>query len=208
MPRSGPYDDRGRPSGAASRGFTLLEQLLVVSLMAVLVGIGLPVFRGVQDELRAQSAARYLSGRLALARMEAVNRSVRVGLFFSTRDDGVRYAAYADGDADGVSAADIGRGIDRRLTPDERLEDLFAGVTFALPDDVPDVDGATTGGARDPVRIGRSRILTFTPIGTATSGTLYLRSRGAVQLAVRVLGVTGRTRVLRYDPRLRKWVAR
>ena len=58
------------------------------------------------------------------------------------------------------------------------------------------------------MRIGRSRILTFTPIGTATSGTLYLRGRGSIQFAVRVLGATGRTRVLRYDARLRKWVAR
>ncbi len=87
----------------------------------------------------------------------------------------MQYATYADGDADGVSAADIRRGVDRRLTPDERLGDLFPGVAFALPDDVPDV-GQTRGGAgRDPVRIGRSRILTFTPIGTATSGTLYVR---------------------------------
>ena len=33
--------------------------------------------------------------------------------------------------------------------------------------------------------------------GTATSGTLYVRGR-RVQYAVRVLGVTGRTRMLQY----------
>jgi type II secretory pathway pseudopilin PulG len=184
----------------------LIEQLFVVAVLITLVGIALPVLRAAQDSLHAYTAARYLSSRLALTRMQAVQRSVRVGIYFTPGDHGVQYATYADGDSDGVSAADIRRGVDQRLTPDERLGDLFPGVAFALPDDVPDV-GATRGGAgRDPVRIGRSRILTFTPIGTATSGTLYVRGRGAVQLAVRVLGATGRTRLLRYDARLRKWV--
>jgi len=177
-----------------------------VAILITLVGIGLPVLTAAQDSLRAYAAARYVSSRLALTRMQAVERSTRVGIFFTAGEHGVQYATYADGDADGVRSDDIRRGIDRRITGDERLEDLFPGVTFALPDDVPDV-GATRGGAgRDPIRIGRSRILTFTPIGTATSGTLYLRGRGAVQLAVRVLGVTGRTRLLRYDARLHKWV--
>ncbi len=208
MPGAGPRGDRGGGSADARRGFTLLEQLLVVALIIVLVGIALPVYGRVRDELRAASAAHYLAGRLGLARLEAVKRSVRVGLRFAIGDGDVRYAAYADGNADGVRTADIERGIDWRMTPDERLEDLFPGVTFGLADDVPDVGETTAAGPRDPVRIGRSRILTFTPIGTATSGTLYLRGRGGVQFAVRVLGATGRTRVMRYDPRTRKWVQR
>lgn len=201
---------QGRPPApsrcAGGPGFTLLEQLFVVAVLVTLVAIGLPVLRAAQNSLHAYAAARYVSSRLALTRMQAVNRSVRVGIFFSTGDRGVQYATYADGDADGVSAADIRVGVDRRLTPDERLEDLFPGVTFALPDDVPDVGETRGGPGRNPIRIGRSRILTFTPIGTATPGTLYIRGRGAVQLAVRVLGATGRTRLLHYDARLHTWV--
>jgi hypothetical protein len=50
------------------------------------------------------------------------------------------------------------------------------------------------------VQLGRTNLLTFTPAGTATSGTIYIRDREGTQWAVRVLGATGRTRVLRYEP--------
>ena len=49
-------------------------------------------------------------------------------------------------------------------------------------------------------------LMSFTPLGTASSGTLYLRGRDGSQYAVRVLGATGRTRVLRYEPVTRTWV--
>jgi hypothetical protein len=61
--------------------------------------------------------------------------------------------------------------------------------------------------ASDGVRIGTSRILTLGPDGTATSGTLYLHGRRA-QFAVRILGATGRTRLLRFDPGGRRWVSK
>jgi len=68
---------------------------------------------------------------------------------------------------------------------------------------VPDVDGDHSA-MSDGVRIGTSRILTLGPDGTATSGTLYVRGRRG-QFAVRILGATGRTRVLRFDPASGQW---
>ena len=59
----------------------------------------------------------------------------------------------------------------------------------------------------DGVRIGTAKILTMSADGTATSGTLYLQGRRA-QDAVRVLGATGRTRVLKYDTGRRTWINR
>ena len=53
--------------------------------------------------------------------------------------------------------------------------------------------------------IGSSRILTLGPDGTATSGTLYVRGRRG-QYAVRILGITGRTRVLRFHPGTGQWI--
>jgi hypothetical protein len=47
--------------------------------------------------------------------------------------------------------------------------------------------------------------MSFTPSGTATSGTIYIRGRDGSQFAVRVLGATGRTRVLRYLPARKEW---
>jgi hypothetical protein len=55
------------------------------------------------------------------------------------------------------------------------------------------------------VQLGAGDILSFTAAGTATSGTVFVRGRDGSQLAVRVLGATGRTRVLRYDTHLAAW---
>ena len=66
-----------------------------------------------------------------------------------------------------------------------------------------------SGPQADPVRFGRGDILTFSPLGTASSGTLYLRaSRSGEQYAVRVLGVTGRVRVLRFESAAGTWIER
>ena len=70
----------------------------------------------------------------------------------------------------------------------------------------PDVDDQAGTGA-DGVRIGRARIETMSPDGTATPGTLYLHGR-RTQFAVRVLGATGRVRVLEYLPGERQWIPR
>jgi hypothetical protein len=49
-------------------------------------------------------------------------------------------------------------------------------------------------------------LMSFTPTGTSSSRTLYVRGRDGSQYAVRVLGATGRTRVLRYVSATRAWI--
>ena len=70
----------------------------------------------------------------------------------------------------------------------------------------PDADNVS-GSGTDGVRIGTARIATMSPDGTATAGTLYLHGRRS-QFAVRILGTTGRMRVLQYKPASRTWVER
>ena len=110
-----------------------------------------------------------------------------------------------DGDGDGIQLTDVGRGVDRRLGPEQRLGDLYPSVRFELGPSVPAIGGSSAAAGSDPIRLGQSDILTFGPLGTATSGTLYLRSRSGGQYAVRVLGVTGRLRTLRYDDEAGRW---
>jgi hypothetical protein len=49
-------------------------------------------------------------------------------------------------------------------------------------------------------------MVTFTPTGTATSGSLYIRGRRDAQYVVRVYGETGKTRVLKFVPRSGQWI--
>ena len=60
--------------------------------------------------------------------------------------------------------------------PAQRLGDQFPGVTFGLLPGVPDAD-AQSGTGTDGVRIGTARILTMSPDGSSSSGTLYVRGR-------------------------------
>ena len=191
------------------RGFTLIEILVVAAILATLAAIGLPHFSRVIEEYRAHAAARYLAGRFALARLEAVRRSACVGLRFDGDGPSAGWATDVDGNANGIRSRDIAMGVDPLLRPTERLGDLFPGVVFGLHPSVPEIGARRpAAGERDPIRIGSSQIMTFTPIGTATSGTVYLHGRGVTQFAVRVLGVTGRTRVMRFDPGAGEWIAK
>jgi hypothetical protein len=188
-----------------SPGLTLLDLLFTVAILSTIVAIGLPAVSATIDLHRSSSAARYLAGRIHLARMEAVKRSTNVGLKFEAVSDDYAFGAYVDGNGNGIRTVDIRSGVDRVLMPPQRLSDNFASVQFGLMPGVPDADGSADKAGGDGVRIGSARILTLGPNGTATAGTLYLHGR-RLQLAVRVLGATGRTRVLRYDTASRKWI--
>lgn len=192
-----------RPGG--SGGLTIVELMFVVALLATLTAVALPVTGDALDLMRTAGAARYLSGRVMEIRMEAIKRSTAVALRFEPASGDYTFAAYLDGNGNGIRAADIARGVDSPLTRPERLSDNFRGVVFGLRPEVPDVDGGRTG--TDGVRMGAARILTMTPSGTATSGTLYVKGRCG-QYAVRILGITGRTRVLQYHTGERAWITR
>ncbi len=201
---------RRRPAHRAGRrrGFTLIETLFVIAILITLTAIAIPLLLTGIDEYRTAAAARYLAGRFRLARMEAVRRSATVAIRFE-ESGVVRYASFLDGNHNGVRTADIEKGVDRQLTDFERIGDQFPGVTFGILGGVPVIGSASpTAGDSDPLQIGRSGIMSFTPDGCATSGTVYLRGRGKVQLAVRVLGATARTRVMKFEPASREWVER
>jgi len=188
------------------RGLTLIELLFAMALGATLAGIAVPVTATALDDMRSSSAARYMAARIMRIRMDAVRQSAAVALRFQPVEDDYSFAPFLDGNGNGVRTADILAGIDRQVGPDERILERFSGVRFALAAGIPDADGASTS-STDGVRIGNPRILTMTPEGTSSSGTLYLKGKSG-QYAVRVLGATGRVRVLSFRPGDRRWHTR
>jgi hypothetical protein len=175
----------------------VLETLFVAASTALMLAIAVPMLLASLDRSRGLAAARYLGARMALARARAVSRSANVALRFEQGERGVRFAVFADGNGNGVRSADIRSGVDPPLDPPVDLAELFSGVAIALAAGAP---------GSDPVQIGSTNLLSFSPEGTATSGTVYVRSRDGTQWAVRVLGATGRTRVLRWSARTSEWV--
>ena len=139
--------------------------------------------------------------------MEAIARSTDVGFQFVPTANGFSYAAYVDGNSNGIRSADIQRGAEWTLFASEQLPDRFPGVDFGVLPGVPSVDPDGTPPGTDPIKLGASNILTFTPLGTSTSGSVYVRGRRDSQFVVRIFGETAKTRVLRFDPRDRSWKA-
>ena len=187
------------------RGFTVIELVFAIALGVVLTALVLPIGADALDDMRTRAAARYLSGRIATARLGAINRSQATGLRFLVSSPDYQFSTYIDGNGNGLRTADITASVDTPVGPARQLGSDFRGVHFGLAVGIPDVDGVRNTAA-DGVRIGTARILTVSPDGTATSGTLYVQGTRA-QYAVRVLGATGRTRVLKYEPGSRAWVS-
>jgi hypothetical protein len=176
-----------------------------MALMSTVGALTLPGITAAIDESRAIGAARYLSTRVQHARMASVARSADVGLKFVDRGDGYVYTTYVDGNSNGVRTAEIDRGIDRVMQPAERLRDLFDGVDFGVRPGLPPVDSGGAPPGTHPVKLGTASILTFTPIGTSSSGSLYILGRRGAQYVVRIFGESGKTRVLRFDARANRW---
>ena len=191
---------------ANAAGVTYLECLLALTLGTTLTATTIPLAGAAIDDVRTAMAARYVASRIGVARLDALRQSRAVGLRFEPAGRDYQFAPYADGNGNGVRSADIQGGTDPVLGPFERLQDKYPGVRFELGEGVPDADGQGSGSA-DGVRIGTARILSMSSDGTATSGTLYIRGRRA-QYAVRILGITGRTRMLHYNSGNRSWISR
>jgi hypothetical protein len=189
-----------------ARGATYLEVVFALAVMATVTATSIAWVGGAIDDMRTGMAARYVAAKIGATRLDAVRRSSAVALRFEPSGNDYRFAPYVDGNANGVRSAEIRDGVDPVLGPFERLQDRFAGVRFELGPDLPDADGLA-GTGLDGVRIGTARILTMSSDGTATSGTLYIRGR-RTQYAVRILGVSGRTRMLQYSSRDRTWTSR
>jgi type II secretory pathway pseudopilin PulG len=173
---------------ATDAGYTLVELMFVAGLIVVLAGVAVPPLLAGLDRSRTHAAARFLAARMALARAAAVTRSATVALRFAGEPPAVSIATVVDGNRNGIRTADIASGVDRPIAEPFTVEQLFPGVVIEL------------------AQVGAAGILSFTPVGTATSGTVYIRGRQGARFGVRVLGATGRARVLRYDARRADYV--
>jgi type II secretory pathway pseudopilin PulG len=185
-------------------GITMVELVVVVAVVAVLASVTTPLSATAIDRSRARAAAAFVASRFRLARIEAVNQVANVGVVFDLVNNRWQIRACRDGSGNGLRRADIASGADPCFDGPHEFGAMFPGVDIA-------VDPLLTGpagepGNPDPVRFGTPDIASFSPTGSCSSGSLFLRSAKGLQLAVRISGANGRMRVFRYDRTPRVWV--
>lgn len=73
-----------------SRGFTLIELMVTVVVLAILITLAVPAFQGMQERKRVSALATLLAADIHLLRSEAVKRSANVRLVVS--EEGYRIA--------------------------------------------------------------------------------------------------------------------
>lgn len=186
-------------------GYSLTELMIALALGVTLSVAAVPEYLSTIDDVRASGATHYISGRLQRARMEAVLRSAMVGVQFTQSGSSYSYTVYVDGNGNGILTRDIQRGVDKPIAAAERLPSQFTGVEFGAIPGLPPVDPGGTAPGTDPIRLGSGNIASFSAAGTSSSGTVYIRSRRDAQYAVRIFGETGKTRMLKFEPRTRVW---
>lgn len=189
-----------------ARGVALIDVVASTALAVTAIAMAVPLVGRTLVREHALTGAHYLAGQAQHARFEALRRSTSVALQVLVVGERTSIRLFADGNGNGVLQRDIDRGLDPPLTEAEWLDVHAAGVSLRLNQDVADIGGAgSLAKGDDPLRIGRTSLVVFSPLGGTTTGTLYVAATQGPQLAIRLYGATGRLRVLWFNDQTRQW---
>ncbi len=202
--RGRPHDGRHTPLAPGDAGLTLVEVVIAMAVIVMAAAMAVPATAEVIDANRARHAASVMAAKFRLARLQAASATRSVALVFDPNGTGWDIRLCADGNGNGVRRADLTAGVDSCVEGPYDVSHLVPGMTIGVDPRLPGPDGEP--GSGDPVRFGVSDLLSFSPAGTCTAGTLFLRSPNGTQYAVRISNVTARTRVLRWEPGPGRWV--
>lgn len=185
----------------ADDGASLVETLVTVSLVTVMLAMGVPVVGVARAQWRERQACQWLASHFRDVRQQSLLTGVRMAVLFDEVGNEWRLRMCRDGNGDGVSRADVDAALDSCTYAAMPLSAWVPGASISRDPSVPSPSASSTA----PVIFGAQRLASFSPAGTASSGTAVVNAGGGRHCAVRINGVTGRVRVLSFDLRLRRW---
>ena len=188
-------------------GLTTLELIVSLLFAALLTLLIAPGTFALRESVSIRNAVHETTVAFYLARTYAISRDRNVGLKFRRNGDRFEWALYGDGNGNGVRTAEIASGVDRYLGvayPWSRNDVRPAIMTgIRVPD--PSTPGRYLDRIDDPIRFNNSDICSFTPLGDATPGSVYLWDAHNRMAVVRVFGATAKIRTLYYRRGARAW---
>jgi prepilin-type N-terminal cleavage/methylation domain-containing protein len=190
---------------SSQHGQSITELLVVVAIIGIMAGIAVPAISSLATDVALKQAMMRVLTLMMITREEAVALERHCAIRFQNVDGTWLATVYEDGDGDGVLTGDIMQGIDRKV---HGPEILFTPAGAAAPGfingGVRATDGTWIEQNANPVRYGTSLLCSFGPSGSASPGSIYLRS-GAREALVRTSDSGDWIRVLYYDGSLQQW---
>ena len=190
-------------------GMTHTEIFLALAILAAAAAVAVPAGADLLSSARAEAGASAMATTFRALRFKSVALHRCRGLLFERSGTGWIYREVEDGNGNGLRTAEVRSGVDRTVSGPHRLEDDVEKATPGIPPGGPFPEippgRETLTESSDPVQFGSSDLVSFSPAGSASSGTLYVTDRRNGLAAVVLYGPTARVRVWRFNSWTRRW---
>jgi hypothetical protein len=176
----------------------------------MITATALPALSNILKKTSIDAATTDVALVFTLARNRAILSGCDTGVKWYAKAGDVVLTLYEDENGNGVTTADIQKGVDRLVAGPYWMKGKYPHITFSFLRDFKwfDPSGNPIGNLADPIRFGRGDICTFAPDGQASPGSVYLSNGVDKQSVVRVSPASGRIQIFDFDPKKRKWVRR
>ncbi len=191
------------------QGYTLTEILVVLTIIVLILSVSMPYIAGMGSRGKVRAATREITALFRAARYEAVSKKRYIGFEFFKKEDGYHFRKIQDGNSNGIRKSDIKKGIDTPLIEDMQIKNRYGNIDFSIllgksVRKIPPGKGVLEN-PEDPIKFGISDIISFSPSGHSSSGSIYISDGLSCMMGIVVFGATVRIRVWNYDYELNKW---
>lgn len=187
------------------RGASLIELLFAMAILLLICGIAMPDLMAAKRRLTMRASVSRAAAVLLTTRGRAVAIGRHTAIRFTAAADGWTYSVFEDGNANGVTAADIKSGVDRLVEGPDRFERHTGIAVVGFPPftiDDPDT-GRPINPASKAIAFGSSSMCSFGPDDTSTPGTIYVTD-GVTAAAIRC-SPDGEVHTMWYEPTTHIW---
>ncbi|KGG84278.1 GspH/FimT family pseudopilin [Comamonas thiooxydans] len=183
-----------------SRGFTAIELMVTVAILAVLAGLAAPSFNPIIERWRVRQVSEELQSTLYFARSEAVKRGGGIAILRNTSTDGCTisdtdtdawncgWLVFVDKNSDGVK--DNGEEVLQQTPPPRRIKVKLTSINSST--------GQDSGSLTKPVQVDRWGQLTSNSVSFFAFRLTPLDSSNA-EASASSLCVSGSGRIKRMN---------